>query len=509
MSSRSPLHAPRRLSPLATVALFLAGLAAGCASSPPAVTAPELIAITSHYAGDPIGGPIVSDTALELELNGDDAVEVHGQLFVLSQMPIDGMEPLSEDIRFIIGGQGNDPLAPSSLVAPGARFTTGESATALAADIRRRGPEEAVESFALNGLVVPGVTMVMAAVYAEPIELLGYRPSERRISIHVWQEDVDSDSLAVALIVSDMVQVVEEGDVNAGDESDLVVRVVPRRERLILDQPLKIDGAPLLIAIPARFDPEGRIANLVILEAHSPETKAGGGGTLATRMDALRAEVRDAALDGAGRHQQLEIEERLRQRRMKAIDALADSATRRAALVELGGGSLAPLSTELALMGGDEILDRLSSRLLADPAELQALAGDPEAIAWRLEREVILLFTQASLDDDLPVEYEALLLRYTGEAGRYPGSIEDALIAATSLDEFYGRIFEENYIALEDSRPSGRIRAFDWLTANGIVIPDFDPLGSSRDRRAALRAWAKSTADAAAAHAAAGEDGSS
>lgn len=509
MSSRSQPPAPRRLSPPATVALFLAALATACASTPRAISAPELIAITSHYAGDPIGGPIVSDIALELELNADDAIEVHGQLLVLSQMPVEGTVPLSEDIRFIIGGQGNDPLAPSSLVAPGARIAMGESAAALAADIRRRGPDEAVESFALTSLVAPGVTTVMAAVYAQPIELLGYRPSERRLSIHIWQEDSEADSLAVALVVSDMVQVVEEGDVNAGDEGDLVVRAVPRRERLILDQPLMIDGSPLLIAVPARFDPEGQFANLVILEARSVETKGGGEAALATEMEALRSEVRDAALDGAGRHQQLEVEERLRQRRLKAVDALADSVTRRAALVELGGGSLAPLATELALMGGDEILDRLTSRLLADPVELQALAGDPEALAWRLERDVILLFTQASLDDDLPVEYEALLLRYTGEAGRYPGSIEDALIAATSLDEFYGRIFEENYIALEDSRPSGRIRAFDWLTANGIVIPDFDPLGSSRERRAALRAWAKSTADAAAARAAADEEGSS
>lgn len=505
MLSRPHPLARRRLPSLASAALAAAVLTAACASSPPEIQAPELIAITSHYAGDPIGGLLGPETTLELELNSDDAVEVHAQLFVLSRMPADGMEPLSEDIRFIIGGQGNDPLAPSSLVAPGARIATGERAAALAADIRRRGPEDAVEAFSLNGIVVPSVTTVMAAVYAQPIQLLGYRPSERRISVHVWREDTDAESLAVALVVSDIVQVVEEGDVNAGDESDLVVRVAPRRERLILDRPLAIDGSPLLIAVPAQFDPDGTMASLVILEARSATSGAEGSDTLAKRMEALRAEVRDAALDGEGRHQQLEIDGRLRQRRLMAIDALSDTQTRRAAIVELGGGGLAPLVTELALMGGDEILDRLSSRLIADAVELQSLAGDSGALGWRLEREAILLFTQASLDDELPAEYEALLLRYTGEAGRYPGTIEDALIAAKSLDQFYDRIFQENYIALEDSRPSGRIRAFDWLTANGIVIQDFDPLGSSRDRRAALRAWTESVAEEAATQEAEGD----
>lgn len=509
MFSRPHPLVRRRLPSLASVALPAAVFAAACASSPPGIQPPELIAITSHYAGDPIGGLLGPETTLELEFNSDDVVEVHAQLYVLSRMPIDGMEPLSEDIRFIIGGQGSDPLAPSSLVAPGARIATGAAATALAADIRGRGPESAVESFSLHGLVVPSVTTVMAAVYAQPIELLGYRPSERRISVHVWREDLDADSLAVALVVSDIVQVVEEGDVGAGDEGDLVVRVVPRRERLILDRPLAIDGSPLLVAVPARFDPDGKIANIVILEARSVGSRTESSDTLAEELEALRVEVCDAALAGAGRHQQLEVEERLRQRRLKAIDALSDSRTRRAAIVELGGGSLAPLVTELALMGGDEILDRLSGRLIADTAELQSLAGDPDVLAWRLEREAILLFTQASLDDDLPAEYEALLLRYTGEAGRYPGTIEDALTDAKSLDEFYSRIFQENYIALEDSRPSGRIRAFDWLAANGIAIPDFDPLGSSRDRRAALRAWAESVAEDAAGtdvEATAGED---
>ncbi len=473
-------------------------LAAACASAPPGIQAPELIAITSHYGGDPIGGLLAASTTLELELNSADAVEVHAQLFVLSRMPVDGTAPLSEDIRFIIGGQGNDPLAPNSLVAPGARIATGEAAAALAADVRRRGPVDAVESFSLNGIVVPSVTTVMAAVHAQPIELLGYRPSERRISVHVWREDANADSLAVALVVSDIVQFVEEGDVNAGDEGDLVVRVAPRRERLILDQPLAIDGPPLLIAVPARFDPDRLMASLVIIEARSVEPETASSDTFARKMEALRAEVCDAALDGAGRFQQLEVEERLRQRRLKAIDALSDSRTRRAAIVELGGG-LAPLVTEVALMAGDELLDRLSGRLIADAVELQSLASDAEMLAWRLEREAILLFTKASLDDELPAEYEALLLRYTGEAGRYPGTVEDALVAAKSLDEYYSRIFQENYIALEDSRPSGRIRAFDWLTANGIEIQDFDPLGSSRERRAAQRAWADSVAEDAAA----------
>jgi hypothetical protein len=39
---------------------------------------------------------------------------------------------------------------------------------------------------------------------------------------------------------------------------------------------------------------------------------------------------------------------------------------------------------------------------------------------------------------------------------------------------------------LEDSSPASRVRAFDWLTARGRAPAGYDPLGTPRQRRAAL-----------------------
>jgi hypothetical protein len=44
----------------------------------------------------------------------------------------------------------------------------------------------------------------------------------------------------------------------------------------------------------------------------------------------------------------------------------------------------------------------------------------------------------------------------------------------------------ENLVALEDSSPAARVRAFDWLAARAKAPRDFDPLGPAGQRRAAL-----------------------
>ena len=140
-------------------------------------------------------------------------------------------------------------------------------------------------------------------------------------------------------------------------------------------------------------------------------------------------------------------------------------------------------------MGSEEFLDELCTRLKADSTVLESIAVSAPEIQWRLEREAILLMARAASEAELASEYEGMLLRFAGEAGRYPGTLEDAIVSSKTVTDFYSRIVDENLIALEDSRPAARVRAFDWLSSNGFPIPDYDPLARSRERRAALRAW--------------------
>ena len=477
----------------ASRAWALAGLGlAGClfgTGKPEPLAAPELITVLSQYAGDPITGPLPHGTALEFEFSRESAVEVEGRLYVLSGVPDALVRPLSEDVKLIIGENSGEPLSSSSLVAPGARVSVGAAGTALADDILERGPDTAIEVFRLAGLTAPGVTVAMTAVFAKPVELLGFLPSERRISAHLWREDAQRSDLAVALLISDVIEIVDDdpGEDDVGDE--LVLRREPRRETIVLQRGLEIDGPPLLLLTPARYDPDGSLTTVVVLRARSISAERLASAAFEDELESMRTSVRESAVEDAERRQKLQLDEQLRRRRVRAIAALGDRATRRAAIVELGGGAAAPLVSELAIMGSEEFLDELCTRLKADSTVLESIAVSAPEIQWRLEREAILLMARAASEAELASEYEGMLLRFAGEAGRYPGTLEDAIVSSKTVTDFYSRIVDENLIALEDSRPAARVRAFDWLSSNGFPIPDYDPLARSRERRAALRAW--------------------
>ena len=86
----------------------------------------------------------------------------------------------------------------------------------------------------------------------------------------------------------------------------------------------------------------------------------------------------------------------------------------------------------------------------------------------------------------LPGELSAILTLHAGEAGRHAGALDEAIRTSATREQFNLRLIAENYIYLEDSSPASRVRAFDWLFAQGRSPAGYDPLGPAKDRRAAL-----------------------
>ena len=86
----------------------------------------------------------------------------------------------------------------------------------------------------------------------------------------------------------------------------------------------------------------------------------------------------------------------------------------------------------------------------------------------------------------LPPELASILAVQTGQAGRTAGSLDEVLGNATSQQDMQNRLAAENYIFLEDSSPSARVRAFDWLVAQHLAPAGYDPLAPARQRRKAL-----------------------
>jgi len=73
-----------------------------------------------------------------------------------------------------------------------------------------------------------------------------------------------------------------------------------------------------------------------------------------------------------------------------------------------------------------------------------------------------------------------------GEVGLDPSTVAELATASGSREDFQTRLQAEHILLLEDTSPAARVRAFDWMRANGVAPADYDPLGSRAARRAAI-----------------------
>jgi len=469
------------IAPLASLALL-----AGCASTPePPLKGPEVAARVGYYAGDPIGGPEPEERALALEVDPADSLELRLEVFLLTSPPAGELELLERHLRMIVAGDGTQPLAPSSLLTPGTGLATGPVAERMAEEARTRGEREASLEAELEGLCLPGMTTEFSLAHVQAIELSGYRPSERRVDLEVWREAADSP-LSIAVTMSDVVETLEDLAV----EAPRITRH-PREELLVLDALLEPPSGTLVIYAGARFDPEQRLGYLLVLTLDEPREDAAG---LEERVAAAVADAQEIASLGTDRRRRLLADEELRLRHLHAIDALADPSHRRGALLDLAGA--APIAAELTLLADAAIVEAYASGVASRSDELQACAGQSSAMSWLLERAALALLSKELIEGELASEYVGMVLRHTGEAGRYPSILEEFLEDADDLEEFYLQVFDENRFALEGPNPAARVRAYDWLRAQGIPIEGYDPLAGRAERRAALEAWALQEASA-------------
>ena len=202
------------------------------------------------------------------------------------------------------------------------------------------------------------------------------------------------------------------------------------------------------------------------------------GAVEATDVDVALArferahEVVNAIVDAPS---QLRLEER------NALEAIRLDDGRRAALLFLGDRREAPFAAELALGADDALLGRFAARL-------ESLKCEPGPnLGWRVERAAIRTAASLLAEDQLSPPLRASLLRRAGQAGLFPGVMEELAVAARDVADFDVRLVAENRLFLEDSDPGARVRAYDWLAERRREPEGFDPLASRDERRAVLR----------------------
>ena len=241
------------------------------------------------------------------------------------------------------------------------------------------------------------------------------------------------------------------------------------------------DFSPLVLIFPSPLDERQAGAFVVILEASVPVP---GDAEHAEAVARCRTDIVDEQREITAAMQRVVVSElaaaELR-RKFRQLESVDD---RRSAVLFLAIGTRAELAADIALIGSDEVIDRFAEQTVRlgrdDPVQ------SAEAVRWRLERMAYVALAEANDREALSTGLRAVLLRYTGEVGRFPAMLLDAAEDCKDQQAMSAWLIEANRGFLESSSPASRVRAYDWLAAQDLAPADYDPFGPLDERRAAL-----------------------
>jgi hypothetical protein len=239
---------------------------------------------------------------------------------------------------------------------------------------------------------------------------------------------------------------------------------------LLLDEPLA-GGTPLALILPSPLDAGSAKWLLImveVLDAPPNETEIDRARAGLAAADTLLAAIADAP-----------NEDRIAE--ANALAAIESGEGRRTALLVLADMRGATLAAELALALDDAGLAEFAARLTA------ARVAPSEEFGWQLERQALLHATATLAAEGVPLALESVLVRRAGQAGRFAVVLEEAA-ASASLDDAEAWLKKENLAYHEDTDPSARVRAYNWLVRRGANPAGYEPLATLEARRAALRA---------------------
>jgi hypothetical protein len=263
-----------------------------------------------------------------------------------------------------------------------------------------------------------------------------------------------------------------------------------REESVLLDQPLDLAAGTGRVALVVPFQFSGSAAKAVLLFVQvrpgaAAEDAAGHAEATRHAMDnAARASQAVAAgkqlLPGA-----LPPPADVRAGAFAVLARADDEPARRAALLYLADRTDSPAAADVALVADGSTLAALSQAIAqaatkTDPA---LAAADP---GWLVDRTTLALLSERLSTEALSPELTASLVRRAGDLARRPDGLAELLKAATNTKDLENRIEAENLIALEDSSPTARVRAYDYLASRGKAPAGYDPLSPAKARRAAL-----------------------
>jgi hypothetical protein len=451
---------------------LLALVASGCRTAPePLELAPAEIEI-EHFAGTMLSGPRASDKS-DVDLAG--ALLVHADVTFLERFPTDdGFPPLVDRATCLAETLGGEAFASTSELLAPTRIVPPEAADAFLARVASDDLGRTRVLASLDGVVAPGVT---ALVRASAADRSAADAALRELDWACeWPREVNAPRIVLAA----------RGAARpaAGRDEGVDLLPIARQEYAVMPDALRAGDRTRLFLAPCPF-----------LSAH--------GGAMLVRIEISAAPVDDAsrARVFASAREQIAAASASRwlrsrasgdaelsgQERERALSALVRSSDRRASLLFLAQSSGADFAADLALTVDDATLADVVTALEPGSNAVRTLAAQGASLGFLIEKAAYARAAAPGSESQPSLALQGLLARHAGVAARAPGLLEELLATSRDLAGLRASILDENKLALGDSDPVQRVRAYDWLAARELAPPGFDPLGPAHERRAALQ----------------------
>lgn len=473
--------------------LSLALSLAACATKKPVqpLSAEGIRTRHGHYVGNPLAGA----QAVPQPFIQQDALAVHIRLIGMEQPLRPELEPLAAHARLLTTLEGETPFLATPSVTQPARYGMGVEAEALVQEIDAGARGRIIELADFHGVVCAGVTTYQeltlgsqAAGNLQRLRVAVYRPTSTPAGATTQPSP---PPVQLALLVQKPrspgpAPAAPPAAHSEGDQMSGVTVPAPAseavltRETALISQSIDATGQSVVLLTP--FTASGTqiqsIATVIELSLPSADH------AFEVASVAMLADLQAAASAAATRPAALMPEALDRVFVTSVIDAMTYGENRRAAVVYLAGQTDAHLAEQTAMTADDDFLNQFSLAI-ADAIGRQDIWTRPQA-GWLLDRISFEMLARTTIKRRLSPELTGVLLTLAGEAGRSPAAMEQILVNLSTRKDFENRLIAENFIALEDSSPAARVRAYDWLKAHACQPAGYDPLGEAHQRSAAI-----------------------
>jgi len=476
---------------------FVCVLVTGCrsggdAAEPPPVVAPALEYGARHFVGGVPSGPSQL-TVLQEDVDPAQAFALRGELTYYERLPQFDLPPLGTQARLIGTMRGESAILPSPIFTTRVQYATVDVAPTILEQLDAQTNGRHLPLHEFEGALIQGTSTVFAVRSVEELELAIDAKAQRRMSLSFSRGLGDAIDFGVLIDqlanpTEDLVSDHPTEQISADLDPYLVAREsrVLQREYLLLKTPPTVDGGPILILIPSPFPGDEGAGFAMQIDVRSAPTEEQGAAAHAELVSTMLADFvreRELAQEAARRLENTELEER---RIAAALRNLRLDRLQRKTLVFLTTTTGAPLAEDLALIVSDENLKLYAETVVTAAENSETGMTSEGGLGWILERGAFKFLTTALSEEQISSSHFGLLLKHAGEAGQFPVLIEDALAVSKNRAQFMQRITEENRIFLEDQQVAARVRAFDWLEAQGAAPEGYDPLDEADARREAL-----------------------